>query len=165
MPGLRDLLIRFRPAGAPGPPTPGGVPADRVAEASAELAPVFALLADTEAEALRIRGEGVARAEQIRQDAARQSSALVEASQANSGSVRAETAARIRAAGTAESAALIANAEHVADDIRRTAEKDTAERSVRLIGAIAAELRGETAGDLLRTPTSRLPDPTAEASP
>ena len=41
----RDLLHRFRPVGAPGA-APAGVPADRVAEVSRELQPVFDELVD-----------------------------------------------------------------------------------------------------------------------
>ena len=57
MPGVRDLLYRFRPAGAPGPPSAAAVPADRVADRVAELAPVFALLAETETRCAVLREE------------------------------------------------------------------------------------------------------------
>lgn len=55
MPRARDFLARFRPAGIPGAAAATGVPADRLAEAGAELEPLFAMLADTEAEIDRIR--------------------------------------------------------------------------------------------------------------
>lgn len=48
MPRAPRLLRRFLPAGAPGPAGLAGVPADRVADVTAELAPVFAALAATE---------------------------------------------------------------------------------------------------------------------
>ncbi|MGH3462272.1 MAG: hypothetical protein ACRDP9_12430, partial [Kribbellaceae bacterium] len=67
----RDFLERFRPAGTPGAAAIAGVPADRVAELSAELAQVFDALADTEEEAARIRRDAAAEAER-RQDRARQ---------------------------------------------------------------------------------------------
>ena len=55
MPRPRDLLQRFRLAGTPGAPAAPGVPADRVAEVSAELEPVLARLAAAEQEAERLR--------------------------------------------------------------------------------------------------------------
>jgi len=54
MPNVRDILRRFRPAAAPGPAATGGVPADRVAEREAELAPVLALLEDVERECAQL---------------------------------------------------------------------------------------------------------------
>lgn len=45
MPGLRELLNRFRPTGAPGAASVTGVPVDRRARAESELEPVFAALA------------------------------------------------------------------------------------------------------------------------
>ncbi len=54
MPQLGDFLNRFRPAGAPGAASRAGVPADRAAELSAELDPVLALLAATDAECARL---------------------------------------------------------------------------------------------------------------
>ena len=55
MPDLRNFLSRFRPAGTPGAPMRGGVPADRVAEREAELQPVLELLEETRTQAERIR--------------------------------------------------------------------------------------------------------------
>jgi hypothetical protein len=49
VPDLRDFLSRFRPAGAPGAAL-AGVPADRRRELEAEVGPVLALLAGTQAE-------------------------------------------------------------------------------------------------------------------
>ena len=63
---LGDILRRFRPAVAPGPAAPAGVPADRVAEAEAELAVVFAALAPTVAEATRLVEEATTEAERRR---------------------------------------------------------------------------------------------------
>ena len=54
MPRVRDVLYRFRPAGAPGAASSAGVPVDRSADLAAELEPVFALLADTEQEVCRL---------------------------------------------------------------------------------------------------------------
>src|SRR5690242_15475142 len=59
---IRDLLQRFRPAGAPGAASGAAVPADRVAEATRELAPVFEELAGTSLEAAGLRERAVAQA-------------------------------------------------------------------------------------------------------
>src|SRR5512135_1507062 len=53
MADLRDFLARFRPAGTPGAAR-AGVPADRPAELEAEVGPVLALLAGTDAECGRL---------------------------------------------------------------------------------------------------------------
>jgi vacuolar-type H+-ATPase subunit H len=65
MPPLRDFLTRFRPAGSPGAAARAGVPADRSGELEAEVAPVLALLEDTEAERDRLIGQARHDAEQI----------------------------------------------------------------------------------------------------
>lgn len=62
---VRDILYRFRPAGAPGAAGEAGVPVDRAADLAAELEPLFAQLADTEAECAALveqaRGNAVRR--------------------------------------------------------------------------------------------------------
>nr|HYS37721.1 hypothetical protein [Pseudonocardiaceae bacterium] len=69
----RNFRYRYRPAGTPGAATQAGVPVDRTAEATAELAPVFALLADVEHDAIAIRARGTQAARQ-RVEQARRSS-------------------------------------------------------------------------------------------
>ncbi|HEX7745917.1 MAG TPA: hypothetical protein VF462_11720, partial [Micromonosporaceae bacterium] len=59
MPAVRELLDRFRPAGAPGAASAAGVPADRQTTASAELDPVFAALADVVAKCAGLRATAV----------------------------------------------------------------------------------------------------------
>ncbi|MGH8867626.1 MAG: hypothetical protein ACRDYU_06490, partial [Actinomycetes bacterium] len=77
MPRSGDFLERFRPAGAPGAAAAAGVPADRVAELSAELEPVLARLAGTQREAERIRAAARRDAEQRRDHATASARALV----------------------------------------------------------------------------------------
>ena len=93
MPRIRDLLYRFRPAGAPGVAGPAGVPVDRVSDLAAELAPVLASLAPVQQRCAEIV------------EAARQEAAEVLATE--SGTVRAVTA-RARAGFDAERAAAAA---------------------------------------------------------
>lgn len=128
MPSARDLLQRFRPAGAPGPATATGVPADRVEERASELDPLFRLLEDAVAEAARIRSEADAEAERRREQAREQAVARVAAARLGADSIRA--AALAAAQQEAEAAATLA-AEHaraVAEDIgaraRQTLDAD-----------------------------------------
>jgi hypothetical protein len=105
MPDLRGFLDRFRPAGTPGRPTPVGVPADRAERAGAELAPVFASLAEAEVEAGRIRADAAAEAERRLEAARREAAALVEDARDRAPEVRAATAAAAVEAARARSAA------------------------------------------------------------
>ena len=66
MPRSRDILQRFRSAGTPGAATATGVPADRVAELSAELEPVLAQLVSVQQEVSRIRADAHNEAERRR---------------------------------------------------------------------------------------------------
>ena len=109
MPRVRDLLYRFRPSAAPGSATAAGVPADRARDLAAELAPVFAALADTErecaaiveaarTEAARVRTDGAARVEALRASgrsrvAAERAAAAAETRQAGAGDVAAASQA------------------------------------------------------------------------
>ena len=79
MPRVRDLLLRFRPSGAPGRAGPAGVPTDLSERWSTELGPLFAALAVTEGEYAAIAREGrrqgaesraamIARADALRAD-------------------------------------------------------------------------------------------------
>jgi hypothetical protein len=105
MPDLRGFLDRFRPAGTPGRPTPVGVPADRAERAGAELAAVFASLADTGAEAERIRSEATAEAERRLEAARRQAATLIEDARGRAAGVRAATAAATVEAARSRTAA------------------------------------------------------------
>ena len=103
MPTIRDLLNRFRPAGAPGPAGGAGVPADRVAARSAELESVFARLADAQPAATRIRSDAAERAHDRRKDGAEAAGRIVAEARGRADAVRAEANARAR--GAAETAA------------------------------------------------------------
>jgi vacuolar-type H+-ATPase subunit H len=110
MPQLRDFLARYRPAGSPGAAARAGVPADRSGELESEVAPVLALLADTEAERERLITQARRDAEQI-VAAARSAAATIAADAGqHAETVREQAAqqvmvrARERAARTAEDA-------------------------------------------------------------
>lgn len=123
MPDLRDFLTRFRPVGTPGAAMARGVPADRVAEREAELAPVLALLAETQQDAERVRRAADEQAERQRMRAREQADAIV-------------TEAKRRA--EAERAAAAARVSRLAADEHRRAEITAAQRAAR-VRAIAAQ--------------------------
>ncbi len=96
MPSTRDLLQRFRPAGAPGAATATGVPADRSDERASELAGVFALLESTVAEAERIRDDATAQAQQRRDRSRKQGLATVAQARLDAEVLRTQTVAQAR---------------------------------------------------------------------
>ncbi|TDD40841.1 DivIVA domain-containing protein [Saccharopolyspora elongata] len=99
MRGIRGFFERFRPAGTPGAAARPGVPVDRVAEASAELAPVFALLEDAEVEARQVRANGREESARIRQEARERAEAIVADANARAGAVRADVVAELSGLG------------------------------------------------------------------
>ncbi|GAA2006689.1 hypothetical protein [Catenulispora subtropica] len=144
MAGLRDILFRFRPAGAPGAPTPGAVPGDRVAEADAELAPLLASLADVEDEAARIRADGEARAAAIRERGERDARRIVDQAHRDARTARSDAEARARAVEEARSVALVAEAESEAARLRDHTAGPVAASAARVVAAVAEELRGSS---------------------
>jgi hypothetical protein len=140
MPSPRDLLQRFRPAGAPGPATATGVPADRVEERASELDPLFGLLEDVVAEAARVRRDAEAEAERRREQAREQAVARVAAARLGADSVRAAELARaqqeaeVAATRTAEHARVVA--EDIGARARRTIDADVADVVARVRRAL-----------------------------
>lgn len=128
MPSARDLLQRFRPAGAPGPATATGVPADRVEERASELDPLFRLLEDAVAEAARIRSEADAEAERRREQARDQAVARVAAARLGADSIRADALAAAQQEAEAAATLVAEHARVVAEDIgaraRQTLDAD-----------------------------------------
>jgi hypothetical protein len=117
----RELLHRFRPAGAPGAASATGVPADRGADLAAELQPLFARLTVTEQECGLIVQQAQAAADQVRARAAQRARALVLAAQQRVDGERAAVAAQARQRGEEESAATLASAADQAALVRRRA--------------------------------------------
>lgn len=115
----RNLLERFRPAGTPGAAAKPGVPADRVAELSAELEPVLTLLDDTVREARAIRAQAHQRAEQVRRRAEDRSRALLAEARRDAEAERSAAAVRVTEKAESEAAASLAAAEQEAEEIRR----------------------------------------------
>ena len=119
MPTVRDFLERLRPSGTPGTAARSGVPADRVAELSAELAPVLAVLDEAQERAERIRAAGTREAQQRRDAAAARARALVE-------HARLDADAERRAAAAAAQAQAVTDARRRMDEAVRQAEIITA---------------------------------------
>jgi regulator of protease activity HflC (stomatin/prohibitin superfamily) len=142
MPSTRDLLQRFRPAGAPGAATATGVPADRIEEREAELAPVFRLLEDAVAEAARIRQDAAAEAGRRPQQARAAALASVAAARLEADSIRAQALAEAQqeATDTARTSAAAAEerAQSIGDHSRRRLAADVTEVVARVRAALAA---------------------------
>ncbi|MET7425935.1 hypothetical protein [Dactylosporangium sp. NPDC005555] len=124
---IRDLLQRFRPAGAPGAAMPAAVPADRGAEAAAELRVVFAALDDTHAEAARIAARAITEAADRRRWAAGAADRIIAAARRSAQDTRADAFATARAGAARADTELLAEAEHQADALRARARQRMAE--------------------------------------
>ncbi|MEU4421536.1 hypothetical protein AB0F81_12990 [Actinoplanes sp. NPDC024001] len=122
MPGIRDILTRFRPAGAPGRPSPAGVPADRRAAARAELTSVFAALTGTQGDAAAIRQHAHERAAARVEAARSQTRYIVDQAHAASETARARAATEVWQAAQQELAELHSEAERSAAALRDRAE-------------------------------------------
>lgn len=120
----RDLLRRFRPAGAPGAAAAAGVPADRINELAAELEPVLVRLAEAQQLAHDLRARGRTEADAITRDARERAGSLIAAARAVVEAERAAAAARLTELADSEAAAALASAERDAVIVRgRAAER------------------------------------------
>lgn len=137
----RDHLRRFRPVGVAGAAAQAGVPVDREAETRSELAPVFDLLTDVEAELVRTREAARAEARRRIDEARRQAEGIVAAARDRAATVRAEAAAQVRAdAGRAPSGAVEAAVARIRD------------RAARRLPALVELAVTSAAGDMERGP-------------
>ena len=140
MAGFRDFLMRFRPAGPPGPAAAGGVPADRSAELAAELEPPLALLEETEAEARTVREEAAKEAARRRQAAERTATDIVEQARARAQDVRERSASRTRDATEAEATELLAAADRDAAALQRRVQHRMPALVERAVAAVVKDL-------------------------
>jgi hypothetical protein len=146
VPGVRDLLDRFRPAGAPGAATAAGVPADRRAVAATELEPVFEALAPVIAECDAVRVAASAAADREGVEAAEHARAVVSRARNEADAERAATAARLREHAAAEGQRLAARAATEADRVRRRADRRRPELLARVVDRVRAELSAFNGG-------------------
>ncbi len=140
VPRSRDILQRFRSAGTPGAATAPGVPADRVAELSAELEPVLAQLVAVQEEVSRIRADAQRDAERRRQAAVERASALVAAAHREASAERADAARRLAGNVEKESAGTLAAAESDAAEVRRRAAEKMPSYVDRVVSATRAAM-------------------------
>jgi hypothetical protein len=118
---LSDILRRFRPAATPGPAAPAGVPVDRVHEAAAELAPVFAALQPSVVAAADALTAARAEAERRERAATEEAERIVADAQARVPAVQAEAAADEVAALDEQCAALERDAREEASRVHAVA--------------------------------------------
>ncbi|HET8680705.1 MAG TPA: hypothetical protein VFM54_02345 [Micromonosporaceae bacterium] len=139
---VRELLERFRPAGAPGAASGAGVPADRRAGVEAELEPVFAALDEAQRECARIREDAAVRAAARRVEVAERARAIVARARAGTPAERAAAAAETRRRGQHEIASIISHAEDDAEVVRRSAQRRQADLVARVVDTVRAQLAG-----------------------
>jgi len=132
---LADILRRFRPAVAPGPAAPAGVPADRVMEAEAELAVVFAALGPALTEASTLVEQARADADHRQQAGVEEAQRIVGDARARLESVRAEAASKRLAELDAEKAALEAQTDAEVERVGQLA-------ATRVLSLVSAVLDG-----------------------
>lgn len=121
MPRIRDLLYRFRPAGAPGVAGPAGVPVDRVSDLAAELAPVLASVEPLQQRCAEIVAAARQEAAQVLAAESGTARAVVARARAGSDAERAAAAAQVRQRWDREAGDLLTAAEEDAARIRRHA--------------------------------------------
>ncbi len=153
MASTRDLLERFRPAGAPGAAAPAGVPSERAAGLREELLPVLALLEPTEAQVEAVLRESVARADRVRADASARVASQASQSRLRADEARAEAVARQRRRSQDESAARLdaAAREAAALDARVRA------RLPQLVQDVLDAVRADLTGPKQASPTDKRP--------
>jgi hypothetical protein len=147
MPGFRDVLERFRPAGTPGAASPVGVPADRRDAVATELEPVFAALSEVVRECDVVRRDAHEAATHLAADSGEQARALVAEARRNAPTERAGAAARRRDDAADELARIGREAETAAEEVYERART----RLPVLVERVAAAVRADfaaTDGDL-----------------
>lgn len=136
-----DFLDRFRPVGTPGAAGPPGVPTNEATGPAAELAPVFAALADELATDEQLvadaRTAGSAHVDAARREAAD----LVAAAELAATAARADAAARVVEQADRDAAGKLAAARNEAARITATAD---AKRHGLVARAVAHLLGGTT---------------------
>lgn len=114
---VRDVLYRFRPAGAPGAASAAGVPVDRAADLAAELEPLLAQLATTERTVAGIREQAIRDAAEIRARDVERAHSIVTTAAQRADAERAAAAAQMRRRAEGEAAGALADAEREAAEL------------------------------------------------
>ncbi len=138
MPQWQNILDRLRPAGTPGAAGRPGIPADRSADAAAELTAVLALLDGAQEEAARTRQGATDRAQEIRRAAHRQAAELVTKARYDAESVRAQSEADALREADADEDEMRSQTEAEVARLRQRA----GERLAHDVDIVAAQARG-----------------------
>ena len=148
MPGLRDYLDRFRPAGAPGAGGTG-VPADRSRELETELTTVLALLDGVHAECTGIVAQARRDAERMVAAARGEAAAVADDADRRARAARERAAREVLAAARTEAVGTVAHAEKQASRVRERARQRIpalASRAVGLVRGLGAEPSASAGG-------------------
>jgi vacuolar-type H+-ATPase subunit E/Vma4 len=138
VPQWQNVLDRFRPAGTPGAAGRPGIPADRSADAAAELTEVLALLDDVQEQAARTRQAATDRAQEIRRAAQREAAELITKARYDAESVRAQSEADALREADADEENLRSETEAEIARLRQRA----GERLEHDVDTVAAQARG-----------------------
>jgi hypothetical protein len=142
MPRARDFLARFRPVGTPGAAAAAGVPADRMVEAAAELEPLFAMLADTEAKAESIHTSADQRIAENHELAAERAIEVLAQARLRADAERADASAKARAVADQQAAQELAVAEDEAARIQESANELMDAQVAEIVAAVRERLAG-----------------------
>lgn len=137
---LPEILRRFRPAVAPGPPAPAGVPVDRRAETEAELAVVFAALVSTTAAANDLREQARAEADRRRAQGTQDAQRLLSDARSRLTAVRADAATALLSSLDEERAELQHEAQAEATRLRQRADERLPEVVANVIGDVVRDV-------------------------
>jgi hypothetical protein len=137
MPSVSDFLRRFRPVVAPGRPARAGVPADHVAERTAELAPIFEGLQDHERAAQRLVADVRADADERRAAAVTEQVRLLAQAREEAHAARAQAAAAVVRAVDEERRSSQADAERRAAELGRGAADELPDFVDRIVASVA----------------------------
>ena len=146
MPRLRDVLDRFRPAGAPGQASAVGVPADLGAGLAAELEPLFARLVPVEKACEDLLESARRDAATVGADAARQAGRTVALARRRLDAERAGAVATARLRLDAESADAMRSAEREVSRLRRASQDAMPAQLERIVDSVRALLGEDQPG-------------------
>lgn len=146
----RDVLDRLRPVGSPGAAAPAGVPVDRRAGLEAELAPVFAALADIEDECRRIRSAAATEAARRRQSGIERARDVLSQARIDARAERAGAAAELRRRAETAAAELQARADHEAEEVRQRADRQLPDTVAAVLSRVRDDIR-TLSGDIARS--------------
>lgn len=136
MPRVRDVLLRFRPSGAPGAATAAGVPVDRAGELATELGPVLDLLAETERECAAVLERARLEEREIRARETERARGVIASGRAHVEAERSAAAARSRAGGGPGSPGAAAPQQRAGSTGGAVAEDALAQHVDLVVGAV-----------------------------